>query len=152
MFLKSLPPLVGGGDIGARLTLDEGLVDGNVSGFFQFTQMSAEVSIGDLQQVTQVEEVHLVALLQCRQGCHNAQAYRLMDGLIQLSHSLPPQVDIQTEGDHSFGGIRGVSLRQNKHGTVHNPCKLTNLEMEHATKKCVTQVVLMVGRHQGWIS
>jgi len=44
MFLKSLPPLVCGGNIGTQLAFDEGLLDGNVAGFFHFSQMGAVIA------------------------------------------------------------------------------------------------------------
>ncbi len=49
-------------------------------------QVGAQVTVGDLQQVAQVGEVHLVARLQGHQGGHDAQAHRLVDGFIQLGH------------------------------------------------------------------
>jgi hypothetical protein len=97
MFLKSPPPIGGGGDISARLAFDEGFFYGNEASLFQFTQVSAEIAIRDLQKLTQVGEINFVAILEGYQSSQDTQAYRLVDYLIQLDHGSPLQTDVQTK-------------------------------------------------------
>jgi hypothetical protein len=97
MFLKNPPPFGGDGYISARLAFDEGFIEENEASLFQFTQVSAQVSISDLQKLTQVGEINFVAILEGYQGSHDTQAYRLVDYLIQLDHGSPFQADVQTK-------------------------------------------------------
>ncbi len=100
MLLEHPASLGGDGDVGARLALDEGLVDGDVAGLFKFAQVGAQVAVGDLQQVAQVREVYFIGRLQGDQGSHDAQAHRLVDSFVQFSHGSPSRADVHAEGDH----------------------------------------------------
>jgi len=73
MFLEDPASFWGDRDEGARLAFDEGLIDGDVAGFFEFTQVGAQVAVGDLQQVEQVGEFYfggLYLLARARRAKH----------------------------------------------------------------------------------
>ena len=61
MLIENFAPLGGGRYIGARLALDEDLVDADITGLFKFAQMGTQIAVSDLQQAAQVGEVHFLA-------------------------------------------------------------------------------------------
>jgi hypothetical protein len=90
MSVKSVPALSRGAYESLRFTSDEGLVDLDIACLFELTQVRTEVAVGQLQQFPQVSEVDLLVLIEADERRHDLQPNRLMDGIIKLSHFLPP--------------------------------------------------------------
>ena len=76
----------GGGNRGLRLLADKRFVDLDVAGLGQRLDMRAEIAVGGAGQLLQFGEFQSRARLQRVEGCHDAQAQRLMDDVVEFGH------------------------------------------------------------------